>query len=162
MTKEKNKLVRKNIVLTERVDEMVEKIKQEKGLKSFVSVIELAIDVLYSKTFKDYVMQRSISGKKTPEERAEEQLRIVEIKKQKVKDVQLDILTRLGGRLNTQSGSDIAEYMVYDRKNRFLQEVPLTMLNEDMVKDQYFPSREDVEARQKKGEVNYDVNSWTA
>lgn len=49
------KTVRRTILLTERKFEMTEEIAQEKGISTFTSVIENAIDFYYKQTFPAYV-----------------------------------------------------------------------------------------------------------
>ena len=158
------KLVRKNIVITQGLNEKVEKIRKEMEMKPtnfFTAVVELAINQLYNKTFPAYVAARNIAVAKTPEDRAEQQMEIARVKKQKEEEELLAIATALGGKIITNdSGNKMVEFHNYDKNSRYLQKLPLRMMNEELVKDQYFPSREDIEKRQVEGKVNYNPEIW--
>ena len=157
------KLVRKNIVITQGLNEKVEKIRKEMEMKPtnfFTAVVELAINQLYNKTFPAYVASRNISAAKTPEDRAEQQMEIMRIKKEKEEEVLLGIANRLDGQVFVNdSGHKSVKFFNYDKNSRFEQTIPLRMMNEELVKDQYYPSREDVEQRQVEGKCSYKVGT---
>lgn len=157
----KEEHIKKTLRITKKLDEMVEEIRLEKGYKSFTSVIEFAIGELHAKVFKDYIMARKFTAAKTPEEKAELALRTKEIKAEREEAKLLDIAFRLGGKVTPDSGGGKrVQYYTYDKSNRYLQDVPLEMMDEEMVENQYFPSKEDVLQRQAKGKVNYDPKSF--
>lgn len=157
---DEEKTIRKSIIITKKLSEMVDEIRKEKGYKSFVSVIELAIGELYSQVFKDYVMARNKQSAKTPEEKAEASLKIQEIKKQKEEDILLAIAAKLDGRVSGPMGDRRVKYFTYDKSNRYEQEVPLEMMSEELIDAQYYPDQPTILRRQKEGKVNYDPKSY--
>lgn len=160
---DEQKLIRKNIVITGVQDEMIKKIIEKKGwkTKSFSRVLDLAVDELYNSIFKDYVVNRATTSAKTPEQRVAEQEERGEIKRKNEEEKLLKIAEALEGRVSIGAGGGkVVVYYTYDRKNRYQQQLPLSMMTEELIGKQYFPSKEDVVARQEKGEVNYDPKTW--
>lgn len=155
----KEKVIRKYLAITKKLDDMVEEIRAEKGYKSFTAVIESAIIDFHGSVFKDYVMARKMQAAKTPEEKADTQLRVQEIKKQREEDVLMDIAKQLEGRVSGPAGDKRVKYFTYDKSNRYEQDVPLEMLTSELIEGQYFPDKETVLQRQVEGKVNYDPKS---
>jgi hypothetical protein len=153
--KKEPKVVRKNIAISPKLFEMSEEIRNEKGFKTFTSVVEFAVSELHSATFPAYVMaKRAI--RRTPEERAEDIVKTGELKKQMEEERLTAIAKRLNGSVFTDgTGNKRVKYYTYDKSNRYEQDVPLEMMSEDLIEGQYFPSKEDILFRQKNGKVNY-------
>jgi len=157
---ENEKLVRKNLAVRPALDEKVIKIMDDRGMKTWVSVVELAINELYRKLYPSYVETRTFSSAKTPEQKAEEKVRMAEHKKKIEEDGYLAILNKLGGRVLTKPDGKYAQYYTYHKNTRYLQEMPLEMMSEDLCEAQYSPTKEDVLGRQERGEVTYKLNTW--
>lgn len=139
--------------------DLVEKIKTELGYTTS-GVVQQAIRDMHKRTFPSYVAARNIAAAKTPEDRAEQQMEIARVKKQKEEEALLAIANALGGKIIVNDGgSKMVEFHNYSKNSRYLQKLPLRMMNEELVKDQYYPSRKDIEQRQVEGKVNYNPAS---
>lgn len=158
---EDNKNIRKTFLFSPELVEVIKKLKEDMHQNSDTAVVIEAINSLNRKINPGYVVARSASASKTPEDRADEQLRIQEIKKKREEDALLAIAEKLGGRVSLDDGGQkIVKYFTYARNTRFLQQMPLTMMTDELVEHQYFPSRVDIEKRQAEGKVTYKVGSW--
>jgi len=124
------------------------------------NVIKQAIREYHASEFKDYVVAKGLTSAKTPEEKAEEKVRMAEHKKKLEEDGYLAILNKLGGRVLTKPDGKYAQYYTYHKNTRYLQEMPLEMMSEDLCEAQYSPTKEDVLGRQERGEVAYKLNTW--
>lgn len=147
---------RKTYLIDEGLIEKIKKIKEENNYNSETAVIIEAVGSLYRKLFPGYVEQRKLSAVKSPEERADALIKINDIRKQREEEILLDIAERLGAEIvRNDGGGKVVKYYTYDKSNRYLQEVPLTMMTPELIDSQYYPSREEVERRQAEGKVNY-------
>jgi hypothetical protein len=148
--------IRKTYLLDEGLIEIMQKIKQDNHYNSETAVVIEAVMSLHRKLNPSYVASRSAGSGRTPEERAKMQMDIAEHKKKTAEDKLLAIAEKLGGEILVDGNGDkYVKYYTYDKKNRYEQQLTLEMMNEELVASQYFPSKEDVLERQKKGEVNY-------
>ena len=158
MTEEMNKKrsgQQSAVWLNDELRAMVDRFINERGFDTVSEVIKQSIRVYYAKEFPAYVESKA-SIPRTPEARAENEIRKREHKDKLVKDRLLAIAEKLGGTVDKNDGGNlVCRYFTYDRKNRYEQELPLDFLTEDLIETQYSPSREDVEKRQAEGKVNY-------
>lgn len=139
----------------------VEKIGEKLGMNTS-EIVKQAIREMHANEFKDYVVGRVAGSSRTPEDRASRQLATKEAKRKIEEDGYLAIAEQLDGRVETGAGGGkVVKWFMYDKKNRYEQQLPLDMMSEDLVTAQYFPSKEDVLERQAKGEVNYNPKSLT-
>ncbi len=146
-----NKLIKFN----DRLIEMVEELKLEKGYPSFSAVVVASIIDLHTKTFPSYA--RSPKKNETPEEQVN---RLEEGKKARINQLrkaQLEIAEKLGGTVSTETGgNEVCTYYTYTGKKRYQNKVSLSQLSPDLLNTQYSPSREVVEKLQKEGKTeNY-------
>ena len=140
---------------------MVKEIRQAKGYSSNSEVFRQGVIDLYSRTFPKYILRKGTNTAKktlTPAEVVEfrenekiEKLKLVRIK-------QVKICERLGGTVvNKNDGGEYCEYYNYSGKTRFIQNIPLSMITDDLPKIQYQPSKDQVLDLQRKGRVDYEV-----
>lgn len=147
--------IRKTYLMNEGMVSKIKAIQEEKNFTSETMVVVVALNLLYDKTFKDYVVGR---GGRTlsDDEKADSQIKVADLKKQKEEARLLEIAKALNGEvIFNDGGGKVVRYFTYDKSNRYEQELPLTMMSEELISSQYFPSREEVEKRQKAGKVNY-------
>lgn len=116
-------------------------------------VVRVAIMNLYNQAFRSdsnqsggpIQIERKKPGRpsKTDDEKREEK------KKEKQ-----SICEQLGGEVK----GDTCHYYTYSLRDRFEQEVPVSVLNDSHLNNQYDPSKEEIKALQKAGKVNYRVD----
>jgi len=153
--------IRKTYLLDEGLIEVIKKIKSDNHYNSETSVIIEAVNTLNRKLNPGYVNQRLATAGKTPEQRAENQMKIQEIKKDREEKTLLSIAEKLGAKIIKLDGGEMrVQYFIYDKNNRYMQEVPLEMMSDELVDNQYHPSMEDIVRRQKEKTVNYDPQKW--
>lgn len=151
---EEEKLVNKHIKFTPRMVEMVERIQSELGLGSFSSAVHYAVAETHRKIAPAYA-QTGRPGL-TPEERVRNRKEQKQAELQSIIDEKKVIAEQLGGEVyQLESGAWMCRYFTYDWNKRYQQEVSLTLLTPELVNNQYFPSREKVEALQKEGKTDY-------
>lgn len=148
-----NKLIKFN----DRHEEMIAKLRDEFGYPSFSSVVHQAVVDMYKKNFPSYMMDKRVEEK--PEDRMKRRADEKKAKEDIAKAELTKIAAELGGAITTESGKDFCVYFTYTNKKRFEQKVPLTLLSTDLVKTQYFPSKEAVLKLQKEKKVDYDIPS---
>lgn len=135
--------------LTPRLREMLEEIMISKGYPTMTAVVQQAIIEMHGSIFKDYIVAKTTAPKP----------KVVEREARTNKEE--DIIKKLKGLKINKGGTDYCLYFTYERKNRYVQEVPVDALSSDMVSKQYFPSKTKVEELQKEGKVNYDYSQKT-
>lgn len=69
----------------------------------------------------------------------------------------LPICDELGGEVVSKNNKQMCQYYTYFNKKRFLNEVSVDALSDDMIKNQYQPSKEKVMKLQMAGKVDYPV-----
>ena len=158
MTEEMNKKrsgQQSAVWLNDELRAMVDRFINERGFDTVSEVIKQSIRVYYAKEFPAYVEAKA-SIPRTPEAKAESQIRVKEHKEKLERDRLMGIAERLGGIVKKNDGGNlVCHYYTYDKKNRYEQELPLDFLTEDLLESQYTPSKEDVLKRQAEGNVNY-------
>lgn len=147
------KKIRKSVTITPRIDEMIKHLEEDQGFLSEAEVVRTAVIKLHRDTYSKkgdddggssvkVVQQKSGRPKKTKEEKQKEEKE----KKKKICD-------ELGGEVKNGN----CHYYTYSLRDRFKQQVPLTILKESHLKNQYDPSKEKVEELQKEEKVNYMI-----
>lgn len=135
--------------------EMVDELMERKGYMFFSGVIHQAVIDMYSKAFPSYV--REPAARETPGEKVRRKAEQKEAAAAQAREGQLAIVEQLGGTVVTKDGgNEMARYYTYTGKKRFEQEVALDQISSDLVKTQYFPSKEKVLALQAEGKTDYD------
>ena len=152
-TKRKGKQVA--IWLNEDLINMVERFMRERGFDTISEVVKQSLRSFYAKEFPAY-----IEAKASVPRTLEDKIDYEERKKKAKEDAEEKRLREIADKLEgvvekNANGNLVCRYFTYDKKNRYEQEIPLHFLEEDLVASQYSPSREDVEKRQKSGNVNY-------
>ena len=139
-------LFRKLMTFSPRMMEMIKEIKELKGYHADSAVIQQGVVELHAKSFPAYV--KPVREPRTAEEKVREKFAIKEAEKLVVTEEQAKICEKLGGQV-LDGGAEVGMmcyYKNYNFKNVYPQEVPLSQLSEDMIKNQYHPSRQRVEA----------------
>ena len=145
-------MIRKSILFKEEMVEMIKKIQNKNALPSFTAAIHFAVAAMYAKDNPAYM---ALKVNESPMERAQRKAQEKKAKEEIIRAEQIGILKSLGGELVVKEGRDTARYYTYSGRKRFMQEVSLSMLSEDLVKTQYQPSKAKVEELQKEGKVDY-------
>lgn len=130
--------------LNETVVSMMKEIAVAKGFSSNRSVIEQAVRDMHAKVFPIYAQtKRRPEGSAQSERDADEERE------------QAAICRKLEGSVEEEDGANICVYFNYHKKKRLQQRVPFDRLSNILVRNQYFPSREAVEALQSENKVDY-------
>lgn len=138
------------MIRTGRFDEMVDEIKKKRGYQYTPQVVSEAVALLHAKMFPAYTMPTAKI--KDPEE-AEIARKELHEHEQKVQEENyIGICQELGGKID---GTHCIYYK-YGGKFRYEQKVPLKMLTPDLVRAQYSPSKEKVEALHKEGKTKWE------
>ena len=138
-------MIKKTLTFSERMVEMVREIKDLKGYPTFSSVIHQSIIELHTKLKPAYI--RENVPLKTAEEKARAKHDIKEAELQIVIDEQIKLCKKLGGTVvDDAAGGELrCHYSTYNFKAIYEQNIPLSMLSEDMLANQYHPSKQRVE-----------------
>lgn len=134
--------------------EMIEELQEKRGLPTFTAVIHFCVSDTHERNFKDYAQRAKMS----PEERAGNDARKDEAKLEREIEKKKKIAEQLGGKVFAEGGALYCEYFTYSKTDRYLQKMPLLNLSEELLANQYFPSKEVVEQYQKEGKTSYKVN----
>jgi len=138
---------------------MMNEIMERKGFMSISEVVRNAVSLYHASVFKDYVEQRRASqamSNKTPEERAEFEVKKREAKKKFAKESREEegrsICNTLDGDLiepEGGKGSVMCKYsnfvVVQGEVEISYQTVPIAQLEPTHIARQYDPSREEIE-----------------
>ncbi len=138
--------------MTERRDEMVQEIMEDRGHRTFSEVVGAAIELYYDEVAKSKFYR--MKGVKGPSSQAVERR-----KAEAEENVKLMICQDLKGKIvKKEDGTKMCKYYTYVGRRRYEQEVSLNLLEEHMVASQYTPSRANVERLQEEGKVDYEVD----
>jgi Arc/MetJ-type ribon-helix-helix transcriptional regulator len=147
----------KRIVFTasENFEKKLEELLLDSGFNSRSEVIRVAVDALHIKRFPRY---GNTGGSSIPLTAEQKVLRDQEEKKAKEDlfiERQKAICQLLEGEVVEKDGNISCRYYNYAFKKRYLQETPIRMLSNDMVKNQYSPSKEKVQKFQEEKQTDY-------
>lgn len=135
---------------TEKAEQMLREIQEYKGYSNRTVVIMQAIIDFHDTVFKDYIYKRK--GLSRNEQKKSDR----DIKNEEIHEERLKICNMLEGiAVQDISGAWYCRYYEYDGKKRNEQEVPFTMLSEELVRNQYYPSKEKVLGLRKDGKTEY-------
>lgn len=146
-----NNSTRKLISFTPVLNDMVERIREIKGFPSFSAVIHAAIIEYDRKCNPTYVKKANY----TPEEQAAREIDRKKSKLRLLENEKMEIARKLGGTVTGPEGDRTVRFYNYHGKSRFEQQMPLEMLNEEFIKRQYHPSKQQVDEWREKGELKY-------
>lgn len=135
---------------TERLNDMMRELREERGYSTDTQVVYEGINELYRKTFPAY-LKNSPKSDLTPENKAKVKVQEKKINEELKREEQKEICYLLEGEVK----GDSCVYYKYSGRKRFENSIPLSMLNEGMVKTQYSPNREKVEQIQAEGKAEY-------
>ncbi len=144
-------MARKTIAFTERQEEMIKELQEKRGFPTFTSAVHYCVAETHEKNFKDYAQRAKMS----PEEKAESDVKKDEAKLNREIEKQKKIAETLGGKVFAEGGALYCEYFTYSKTSRYTQKMPLLNLTEELIANQYFPSKEVVEEYQKQGKTDY-------
>lgn len=148
--------IQKTYLLEQSIVDKIQQIKENRGANTATAIVIQAIDEYHKKTFKDYVIARMPTMPKTPEDKAETQMRITEIKREKREAKQMEIVEKLEGTIiDDGAGNKYCHWYIYDKNTRYQQQLPLEQLTDDLIDSQYHPSRAEVEKRRLNGTTTY-------
>lgn len=155
------KSIRQSFVVSPRMKQMLEDIQQHKGYLSISQAVTESISVHHMKLFgaPRYNGEHGLAyniKEATPEEEKERQRmankeQYTKRKKEEKDEEARSICTAMGGEVK----GGLCFYYKYSDTERYMQEIPLSRMNPDMISNQYSPSREKVEELQRKGKVKY-------
>lgn len=111
----------------------------------------MALDQKLNPLYKGAMLNRVLS----PEEKAERQIKIEEAKESSKLEKLLAIVEALEGTVYEEGGEQRVQYYNYDGNYRDLQDVPLEMVHEGLVTEQYVPNKEDILRRRAEGKTKY-------
>lgn len=126
---------KKVITFNPRMREMIKQLRETQGYMSDSAVIHNAIIRMHSKEFPMYAQLKSSTSER----------------KMTVEEDRMHICNLLEGKI---VGSKCV-FFNYSGKKRFLQELPLSIMSDDLFKTQYQPSREKVDQLRKDKKVDY-------
>ena len=150
MKKKSSNTEKLSLTITSRTGDMVDEMVKYKGFLSRSEAIRYCIGIAYSNfragdgDSEVVTVDRRKTGR--PNKTANE-------KKQEEKETKKDLCKELDGKVEGTA----CHYYTYSLRDRFKQEVPLVSLNDSHIENQYDPSRENIEDRQKKGKINYPM-----
>lgn len=146
-------MIKKVISFTDKMNQMVEEIKAERGYMSFSSVIHQAIVDMHKGIFyvPAYAQPRKDSN---PKNRVERKQAEKEAKQEMMREEKTETCRHLGGEIIEKvGGAKVCKYFTYYHTKKYQQEVSIDMLTEDLIKTQYEPSKERVEQLITEGKV---------
>lgn len=135
----------------DRMQEMIEELMEYRGYRTLTALVTQGLVEMYREMGRDSFYVNKAKG--APTRKKDEP--VAGLSKGEKK--QLKICEELGGTVGVDgSGVKVCTFYTYTHKSRYEQNVPLDQLDEELVKNQYFPSRERVEEYQKKKQTDYD------
>jgi hypothetical protein len=161
MDKNRKASIQKTFRFTPEFMEIMEAAKEATGHTNLTAVIIQAVGMLNRKEnplYKNLALARSMS----PEDKVKRSEEIQEIKERSRRERQVKICEELGGETYDGSDGDVwVKYYKYFENYRERVDLPLNDLSAEMIKDQYFPDKEDVLRRQKEGKTKYTLENET-
>lgn len=148
MTKVKKKV---SFVATVRFQEMVDEIKEQRGYGNDTQVYYEGVATLHKDTFPPYLRN---TPKTTLDPVAKEKA-IMQAKKIS-EEVELEKQKQICYLLEGEVDGMNCNYFKYSGRQRYDQSIPLTLLNEGMIRNQYSPNKETVKRLQAEGKTNYE------
>ena len=133
------KKIKKLLIFPATIDSMVREIIEKKGYASYTAVIHQAVIAMHGKLMPAY------TNKAKTRESLEAQRLAGKMK----------FVDRLAGKVVEQNGEKVCKFFNYRGKDRFPQVLAVSLLTQDIVDKQYYPTREKVERLQKEKKVNY-------
>jgi len=139
--------VRKTIIMTTKHLQMCEKIMTSQGFSSYSTVMQVALVEKFNKLFPPY----SNPGKLSEVEMPDSGMSGAALRK--AREAGTELCQALGG----EDESNVCKYFVYKHRDRTPAEVPIELLTDKHVKDQYFPNKKAIQKIQEAGSVNYEL-----
>ena len=136
---------------TVRQDQMISEIMNDRGYQQKTQVVYEAIAELHRKYFPPYLAHK-LPSSNAPEDKVRRKAQI-EVAKKNMKAEEQKTICEIG--LNGQVEGESCRYYRYSSRKRYEQTVPLSMLDEAMLRNQYAPSKEKVEQLQAEGKTDY-------
>ena len=138
------------LTLTPEMEKQTNEIKAHLGYHSRTHVIYYAITELYRKTFPTYSVKRGEEKEKPAPLSAEERAKVeIEVENKKREEKERKEYERMKGLCDAldgeefdKSGTLMCRYNQFHYSNKFIQEVPFSILTEEMVEKQYTPNKE--------------------
>lgn len=153
-----SKLIQTAFRFTPRMVSMIKEIQKSQGYSTQAAVVHQAIIEMYNNTFPAYLQNKKNREKPLdPDVVAAMELE-QEAARQRASEVKLEGICRaLGGEVLNEEGHKSCRYYNYSGKKRYEQTVTLSQLNQNLLQNQYHPSKERVLKLQQDGKVDYEV-----
>lgn len=126
-----NKTYRLPSVVVDRVEE----VRAEKGFTSGVAALIYCVSETHGKMIRNE--RRTITVGTT-----DDKLSVEEKRQQRLEEKAKRIAATLDAKLVPSGDSFTAEWFTYSRTTKYPQRMPLLALTEDLIENQYFPSKE--------------------
>lgn len=141
--------VKKFCTITPRTQEMVDEIMARKGHMTFSEFVRAATERYY----EDLIRSEMYQGKRTDKGNP----RVGAMKSKAAEEQeQQDICDALGGTVQTNpDGGKVCVYYTYFERKRYEQKVSFGMLDRELVKTQYQPSKAKVEKLKEEGKTDW-------
>jgi len=131
----------------ERISEMITEIREARGYESDSSVVFTGIRELHARVFPAYTIKKSSKADDSEESGS---------------GIGIQICNALGGRVvERDGGKQVCVFYNFHKKRALKQEVPLSQMSDALIRNQYYPNREDVEKLRKDGGTDYKVEELT-
>lgn len=146
MSETEEKKIQRTIVFSTETYDMLMQIQKGIGQKTLTGVFAHIVYETHRRMFPAYIAAK-VPRETKAEREAGERL--------SAEEVQLDIAKRLDGKITEEGGTKVCTYYTYAMRDRYDQKFSLSLLTEDMVRNQYQPSREVVERLIKEKKVRW-------
>lgn len=150
-----------------RPHQMLEELKTERGHRTNPPVIIEALATLHRKCFpggyygskkprgdvdaEEEQEQKFMDQAETQEKRTEA---LAKVRENKLKAIAYELKGEI---IEKSPGNFVVKYYQYSERNRNQVTIPLSMMDEGLVRKQYYPNKEEVLALQAEGKVNYSL-----
>lgn len=150
--KEKQNAISKTHTYPPALYEKLKQLQEDKSFPTITATLHYCIIEAYERSIRNEKRVR----KNVPDE---DKLSIDERRKEREEEEQREIAKRLEGKVVSQHGSLNVEYMKHSKQGSYPQSVPLSTMHEQIIKDQYFPTRKIVEDYWKKKEAKKEAEA---
>lgn len=135
---------KKTVTFSERHIQMMDEIMEIQGFISYAEVIKVALVDKYNKVKPPY-------SPIARQEASKPEAKLSAREKKKLRQAGEELCSQLGG----ESDGKVCSYYVYRHRDRNQGSVPLELLTDKHLKEQYFPNKNAITKLQERKEVNY-------
>lgn len=143
-----------SFVPTDKLKDMILEIQEKFGYLTMTNVVVEAIIQMHTRAFPAYIQKKA--EPMTAEDKIKREEDRKKIREERERQKFLDVANLLEGEIVAgESGGEVCKFYRYADTERYEMEVPLTRLTQDLVDNQYSPSKEKVEELRAKGKTKY-------